>query len=493
MMKFFKYLKLQDTSVFLFTTILFAYPICNSFYKMITYNVKATSIEPSLNIVAQLVSSLFFYYVVLKLLYTLVGKWSVHIILNYVKPVALFIILSYIINSIKLTEKSMYFVLRDISKQLLFLSSMMYGASITIINGIYPIFTESVISDRLRNIFSRFQGFERKPFIKMIIRLFRIQISMTIAYCMLLVILLLIVMSILLLNSLFSPIDAISEAIGYILVYLVIIIAFLLAVLSAPKNQKFRHKKIEINLLNLKFLDIIEKGFYTESTSKALKKGRLFKIDFTESFPELDFDFQIAVLNKLFIKNSFINNVKSNEKNFYFFCDSNSFPLTHNLEILLIKKGTHYFFNKYYKFNLLMKFDQLGEEIIVDRCEIVFFRKLFLNFDTFIKSGSYLTLTDLTIFRNCYHYNSELSENNKGLLLSERIHSNRKWLIHNGDFGCGKTALDALTVSEARKIPVIISPWEDNYDNDILFLIYQRIMRNTNFLRKFVGNVAKDV
>lgn len=62
----------------------------------------------------------------------------------------------------------------------------------------------------------------------------------------------------------------------------------------------------------------------------------------------------------------------------------------------------------------------------------------------------------------------------------------RKWLLHNGAFGSGKTTVDINYVAKNKLEPVIISPWEDNYDEDILQLIYAKISKNHS-ANRFVG------
>lgn len=62
--------------------------------------------------------------------------------------------------------------------------------------------------------------------------------------------------------------------------------------------------------------------------------------------------------------------------------------------------------------------------------------------------------------------------------------------MHDKKFGSGKTTYDVNSILNQGRIPIIISPWEDNYDHDILYLIFDSV-RNVTETKKFTP--TKDI
>lgn len=58
----------------------------------------------------------------------------------------------------------------------------------------------------------------------------------------------------------------------------------------------------------------------------------------------------------------------------------------------------------------------------------------------------------------------------------------KKFFLHyDADFGNGKTTQCFHTANELGKVPVYISPWEEGYNHDVLFLIYSKITEKHQF------------
>lgn len=87
----------------------------------------------------------------------------------------------------------------------------------------------------------------------------------------------------------------------------------------------------------------------------------------------------------------------------------------------------------------------------------------------------------INLIGNYYYYNLS----NRALSLESNNLENRKFIIHNDEFGVGKTAYDTLVVYDENKTPIPISVWQENYDHELLFVLFNRIKKKSN--TKFTG------
>lgn len=67
--------------------------------------------------------------------------------------------------------------------------------------------------------------------------------------------------------------------------------------------------------------------------------------------------------------------------------------------------------------------------------------------------------------------------------------STAKFSSQDGIFGNGKTTFSIINIINRKHIPIIVSVWEDNTSNDLLYSIYQKLKNTRN--KKFFPKLAK--
>ncbi len=87
------------------------------------------------------------------------------------------------------------------------------------------------------------------------------------------------------------------------------------------------------------------------------------------------------------------------------------------------------------------------------------------------------------LLKKAYKYNILLDQKSNYYQI-ESSYNDNKWMFHDDDYGTGKTTLDYLYTSNAGYHPIHISPWEANYDDDILYLIYDKVQPSPSYPRK---------
>lgn len=268
------------------------------------------------------------------------------------------------------------------------------------------------------------------------------------------------------------------------------------------------YEAVDISFLNLEYSDVISNKIYVHlHRLRELNDVRIFKIDVSNLFPKDSESHCVNILNYKYI-DKFTEYEKKSDTDIsndyvYFTLDKRRindklrirFVITYTLKdkdetSSTIKVNENKIqdnsnnddldekinaITKKEVFDLYIKVKLIDDELCITHQEIVNHHKVFLK-------NTYNHAFDITdyplekLFYRSYMYNYDLSlDNEYNLLRSNNITDKRKWLLHEGDFGCGKTTLDILTVLNAGCIPVVISPWEENYDIDILALIFKRV------------------
>lgn len=293
----------------------------------------------------------------------------------------------------------------------------------------------------------------------------------------------------------------------FILLFFYFIILFMYCYIISEKNIDM---PVNISFLNFKCIEIIrDKVYICESTLENLNDVRIFKIDIRNLFPENSENHSVAITNYNYIdkyaKDNAIEKKSSNksDKFVYFALDKKRindkvrirFFITYTLKDKEETSSTTKVnenriqdnsnnddldekinaITKKEVFDLYVKVKLIDDELCITHQEIVNHHKAFLK-NTYNHAFDINDYPLEKLFYRSYMYNYDLSlDNEYNLLSSDNITDKRKWLLHEGDFGCGKTTLDILTVLNAGCIPVVISPWEENYDIDILALIFKRV------------------
>lgn len=242
------------------------------------------------------------------------------------------------------------------------------------------------------------------------------------------------------------------------IVFCMIIMIFLLIILDLifPLNN---NNSIEFKYVQLDFNNIMESNIYYEHQMfKESRRKRVVGIKFKEFLS----NYKVSINNHYYTK-VLNNNHNVNSEYIYFCIDDKT---RHSKKVNFILKSN----KKKYKLVMLFEIKQMDNELIISNYKILSIRKvLFLLF----KDGINIDVSKqdvLSILRYSYKYNNNIL--NQELNLKDSYDS--AWLFHNGRYGSGKTSLDILSILESNDKPVIISPWENNYDVDFLYLVYQK-------------------
>lgn len=218
--------------------------------------------------------------------------------------------------------------------------------------------------------------------------------------------------------------------------------------------------KIDIKLTDLDFHDLITSKIYYEYESfKGKRINRIMRFKLHNVEDTINYN----ISNQLFSKTTLY---EQKSQDYVYFCLNDNALEIKKLDIILTIDG------KIYKMRLYLKIEKKEDELIVSNYKVTSCRKILCK--KFVRDGVEEQLTPqetLSTLKYCYKYNYKYEISEELKLKSKQTSS---WLFHNGSYGSGKSSLDLLSVLESNYKPVIISPWENNYDVDFLYLIYQK-------------------
>lgn len=101
------------------------------------------------------------------------------------------------------------------------------------------------------------------------------------------------------------------------------------------------------------------------------------------------------------------------------------------------------------------------------------FKVALIRYDKCLNYLKNKKFNSLYIPLNSIKYNVEITDERK---FNSKLEP-RKWLLHDDKFGAGKSVYDLNYIMNLGLQPVIISPWEENYDRDLLQLIFNRLSK----------------
>lgn len=235
--------------------------------------------------------------------------------------------------------------------------------------------------------------------------------------------------------------------------------------------------KIKLKISNIEYNNDLENMPIYIYNKDCISKNNYFKliaVDFDDLFPENANNKNIIIKNYTCIKES------SNEENTaFYFC----LPRTCSERAIC--------------FNIIQKYETKDLELIIRKfrfyieikdysAELVPVTNGIIFNIVYLKNKAKYTRKHVkkykVDFKFTYSTNRFISPSilKKGQLLNDKINDDRCFLKHDGPYGNGKTISDIYMIASANRIPVIISPWEENYDHDILYLIFKKIKRATN-------------
>ncbi|RGC50880.1 hypothetical protein [Absiella sp. AM29-15] len=270
-------------------------------------------------------------------------------------------------------------------------------------------------------------------------------------------------------------------------VFYILIEALLICI---PVTEKF---KINISYISLNFIDIIEHPIYfddidDEKDEEADK--RIFKIKFDSNGKDIS-NLKIHVLNHQYYPAQI---EKGNiDTSYIYFVIKNTTNTLSKLKLVLEyeKHGKR----KKYRCNIYLNLFRYQTEITIYNpvIEMLHYALFFKQPSKFLRKSpskkQYVKELSL-LLNNAYYYEDDimLGENTE-LFRTQELRDIRKWILHDGKFGVGKSVLDFSFLSAQGYKTIVISPWEENYDNDFLYLIYSKIKDNTKGLNKLDKSV----
>lgn len=284
------------------------------------------------------------------------------------------------------------------------------------------------------------------------------------------------------------------------IVILVAMFANLISIKIKPED-KYILEKLDVNNINIDNESIFKLPIYILKSSRINPDYQLFQIDvssLTQSSEILSLYIQEAFDPIILNGDDIANHVFLKILILY---DVNSYEM-HHMQRLRIniaykdedKRKFRFLGKKEYNyryFDILLCFCIYSNIVIpVEKFQLNFKQRKFKKAKIVkrIKSFSYgeynndKQLKDMITHAapDVYFFND--LENNVDLNM--KVSEDRKVLLHNGTFGSGKTTYDILSIVNQNKIPIVISPWEANYDHDIIYLIFDTI-RSTTATKKF--------
>ena len=275
------------------------------------------------------------------------------------------------------------------------------------------------------------------------------------------------------------------------------------------ERQKYaKSKAILIDCLNIYNCEILENDVYF--SSKKNKDYRIFKINFENLFPENSTDCTICITNKyyshqLHIPDNLNNDNCLNKEEVDY---SKSIYLSIGKFDKIDKLSVYYSYKedgKTYRLrcDLYLEIKCIGDIIYISQYKINNIRRVFRKFekgsksilDIFTNTSKVFEIYDYPIEYHVLNAIKLYDSFNYEIKFDEQVNSEfdtRKWLLHDDQFGTGKSTIDLYFAMQQGYQPVMVSPWEENYDKDILHLIYSKMLKHNrgNFFSNILAAIS---
>ena len=299
-----------------------------------------------------------------------------------------------------------------------------------------------------------------------------------------------------------SIINTIVNIVINILAFVILGCCFISIFIFMLKYHFLQHKKIKLkmNCINLSNEDIKKRKVYLLSNllSKQNDDYQIFNFDFENLFPDASTNHTIYITNKYYSLHTF--RFKKDDKNKK---KTENKEIIEDLKDIYLSIGKfrtneqlsiHYSYiqdKKQYnmKCDLFLEIKCFESNVYISQYQFRNFRRVKRSFEfgvnsilnPFTNTCSCYAVKDYHLEYHALNSIKHFSQDGEELVIEnfdDAQYDTRKWLLHDGKFGSGKTTMDLYFAMQHGYQPVIVSPWEDNYDKDILQLIYLKISEN---------------
>lgn len=258
-----------------------------------------------------------------------------------------------------------------------------------------------------------------------------------------------------------------------------------------PAKEKF---KIEVSYVNLDYIDIIEHPIYFDDIDDEEKEEadkRIFKIKIDSNEKDIS-NLTIHVLNHQYYPAQIVR--KNIDTSYIYYVIKNTMNTLSKLKLVL--EYDEHGKRKKYRCNVYLNLFRYQTEITIYNpvMEKLNYKYKFRQPSKFLEKSpsekQYVKELSL-LLNNAYYYEDDimLGENTE-LFRTQELRDIRKWILHDGKFGVGKSVLDFSFLSAQGYKTIVISPWEENYDNDFLYLIYSKIKNQGKGTNKLNNSVS---
>lgn len=239
--------------------------------------------------------------------------------------------------------------------------------------------------------------------------------------------------------------------------------------------------EIKVQSINLDFKDIVDSRIYCDNYNMN-RERKIFKISLSPFL--LDKNHDILIVNYPYFKEKTKEEKKiKEEKYIYFALDKAYVKKTLKLQFVVMNEKS----KRISRYNLYLNvYNHKGQFVFYDsyfeKINKILIQKKSKEISIIKQQEKAKYIQQLAfIFKNSYFYETGIIEKNNKLF--NHLYHERKWLLHDDDFGKGKSTLDFAFLEDLGFKPIVITPWEENYDNDFIFLIYSKI--TSKFKRRF--------
>ncbi len=252
-----------------------------------------------------------------------------------------------------------------------------------------------------------------------------------------------------------------NEIIETIIGILMMVIMFVNAFLCEKVNKKYENSKILIQNSNIDYMKFLNNNIVTFGTKD---NYQIMLLDLNDIFPSDSNERKVYVTNQYCYYTDSIENsailavalprVNTNKRLDIYF--------TYKLKDNKIKKR---------RCTLYITIESHSFGTYISNYKFKDFKFALLNHDKQIEYLKNDKFNKLYIPLNSIKYNFKIKND---ISFNSKLEP-RKWLLHNDGFGFGKSSFDYNFAMKYGLQPIVISPWEENYDNDILQLIFNKL------------------